>query len=688
MANPPARSLYVDQFADRKIGLAVGFVHAFGRTNQVGAGNWGSTIRLDAQLVTATGRRHDHERYDLPGFNDGLSVQNTHVRDDRDGLAGVLEFKPNSNFTSELDIYHAKIMTATKNASLKAQLGGLPITDGTVDGSGNITAGTFNLGANPNGLISDSENISDNDTLQSFGWRNTLKLNDTWKVTGDVSHNSAKRIERDTEVYGGITSADTLSFTTPNGFGVPQLTVGNPSAYTTPGSIVIRDQTGWSATTPPTAQDGYLKGPTTVDKIDALRLDFTHDLQDGMLQRRAVRRQRHRSHQGSQGGRSADRLGDRRRLRHAPIPGGFVRRPQRRRQRPQPPDLRSGRAALFPGAGPASRSSTTTSCPRPGTSRKASAPSTPSSTSTPRWARSRCAATWACNTSTRTSRRQASRPTSAPASSLNQPGEPPRRPTARSYSNVLPSLNLTGDLGNGNLLRFGAGVELARPNMTDMRNAFSVGPVAATCEDANGNPIPGQTNCTVLSGASGNPYLKPYKAKALDLSYEKYFQNKEGYLSGALFYKKLDTYIVQYDSGTYDFTTIAQRLGVAPAFHGGSYTGQYTTSVNGSGGNLKGFELTAQVPFSMLTSVAERAQGANGSFSDTTSSVKSPNTIGLNPLQAAAAGSIPLPGLSHLNKKLMVYYERAGFSAFIAENSRSLYVGSVANNTVGGAVRR
>ena len=32
----------------------------------------------------------------------------------------------------------------------------------------------------------------------------------------------------------------------------------------------------------------------------------------------------------------------------------------------------------------------------------------------------------------------------------------------------------------------------------------------------------------------------------------------------------------------------------------------------------------------------------------------------------------------------MVYYERAGFSAFIAENARSEYIGSVANNTVGG----
>ena len=45
-------------------------------------------------------------------------------------------------------------------------------------------------------IIDDSENITDNDTLQSFGWRNTIKLTDTWKVVADYSHNSAKRVER------------------------------------------------------------------------------------------------------------------------------------------------------------------------------------------------------------------------------------------------------------------------------------------------------------------------------------------------------------------------------------------------------------------------------------------------------------------------------------------------------------
>jgi iron complex outermembrane receptor protein len=648
---------YVDQFADRKIGIALGFVHAFSRTNEVGSGNWG-----DAKHSGTTTDGTAFTDVNLPGFGGGLSVQNTHKRDDRDGLAGVLEFKPNANFTSEIDFYHAKIQTAIKNAYMKVGLGGLTITNATIS-NGTITSGTFQLGANPNGLISDSENISDNDTLQSFGWKNSLKFSDTWRASVDVSHNSAKRVERDIEVYGGITSADTLSFTTPAGFGVPQLTVGNPSAYTTPGAIVIRDQSGWSGNAA-LAQDGYDKGPTTIDKIDALRVDFTHDLQGGAfsdLQFGANVTKRTKDRKTDEG------------VLNSITGGGF-----------DPLQFPAGSYVEQNVGGTGLNLLTFDPTPAlfPGVKLER------------KYNDDILSKTWNVkeNVSTVYGKLdidtemgkipvrgnvglqyvytdQSSGGYQANASSSVTLTNPASTLTVNGthYGDVLPSLNLTGDLGNGNLLRFGAGIQIARSTLTDMRNSFTVSD---------------DTTHGILVGSSGNPYLKPFKAKALDLSYEKYFANKEGYLSGALFYKKLDTYIVSYTDRQHDFTEAAQRLGVAADPVGG-YIGPYTYNVNGHGGNLKGFELTAQIPFSMLTSWLT-GFGANASFSDTTSSVRAPNTIGNNPTQPANAGTIGLPGLSHLNEKLMLYYERAGFSAFIAENSRSAYIGSVANTTVGG----
>jgi iron complex outermembrane receptor protein len=672
---------YVDQFVDRKIGIALGFVHSFGRSNQVGAGNWsGSHQAFDSEgnnlgtLVPATGATPAHySNVDLP-FGGGLSLGNTHKRDHNDGLAGVLEFKPNANFTSQIDFYHAKILSSVKNAFVKFPLGSLPITNATV-ANGEITSGTLQLGANPGGLIIYSDNISDNDTLQSFGWRNSLKLNDTWRAVADVSHNTAKRVERDIEVYGGITSADTLSFTTPNGFGLPLLTVGNPSAYTAPGSIVIRDQSGWSGRS--SAQDGYDKGPTTIDKIDALRLDFTHDLQAGAfsdLQFGANVTKRTKDRATEEG------------LIVSTTGGGY-----------DPIAYPAGSYVEHNIGGTGINALTFD--PTPGL--------LPGATISRNFNNDILSKSWNVkeNVSTAygkldidtelgkipvrgnvglqyvyTEQSSGGYQANIGSSTTGTNPAPTLTVAGTRYSNVLPSLNLTGDLGNGNLLRFGAGIELARSTLTDMRNSATV--TLATnliCLNPDGTQT-GATNCQGLVGSSGNSYLKPFKAKALDVSYEKYFSNKEGYLSAAVFYKKLDTYIVPYTNGQYDFTQLAQSVGVTNL---PSYIGVYSSTVNGSGGNLKGFELTAQVPFSMFSSWLT-GLGVNASFSDTTSSVKLPNTIGLNPTQPANTGAIQLPGLSHLNEKLMVYYERAGFSAFVADNSRSRYIGSVANSTIGG----
>jgi len=586
-------------------------------------------------------------------------MQNTTLKDDRDGLAGVLEFKPNANFTSEIDFYHAKIKTATKNAFLKANLGGLPITDATV-ANGIVTAGTFHLGANPNGVIDYAENVYDDDTLQSFGWRNSLKLSDTWRATADVSHNTAKRIERDVEVYAGINSADTLSFTTPSGFAVPHLTVGNPSAYTTPGSVVIRDQTGWSGIGG-AAQAGYIKGPTTQDKLDALRLDFTHDLQgvfsDVQFGVNVTKRTKDRTtdegllNSTTNGGHDQVQFPAGSYVEHN-VGGTGV-------------DLLTfdPTVALIPGLG---------------IERKYN-----NDILSKTWDVKENVSTFYGKLDIDTEWNQVAvrgnvglqyvhtdqssggyRAGIGADPTLVNPVST-RTVAGTRYGDILPSLNLTGDLGNGSFLRFAASEQMARTDMTQLRNSFTVGD---------------DTTNKVLSGSEGNPYLKPFKAKALDLSYEKYFANNTGYVSAALFYKKLDTYIVQSTTVGYDFTNLLNQVGYVSQY---GTKGIYTTSVNGQGGNLKGFELTASAPFSLLSSWLT-GFGATASFSDTTSSVRLPNTIGLKPTDAVLPGHISLPGLSHLNEKLMLYYERAGFSAFIAENSRSRYIGSVANTTIGG----
>jgi iron complex outermembrane receptor protein len=187
-------------------------------------------------------------------------------------------------------------------------------------------------------------------------------------------------------------------------------------------------------------------------------------------------------------------------------------------------------------------------------------------------------------------------------------------------------------------------------------------------------------------GSSGNPRLKPFKADTLDLSFEKYFQTK-AYFSAALFYKRLTSYITPLTNIAYDFTAYNTAIGLTttPPPVGSGPVGIYTTTVNGSGGNVRGVELAGSIPFDMFAHWLD-GFGLTGSYSSTMSSVALPNLIGLSPTQQVPlnGGTMQLPGLSHINEKLVFYYERAGFSAFVADNYRSTYVGSVTNSTVGG----
>ena len=104
------------------------------------------------------------------------------------------------------------------------------------------------------------------------------------------------------------------------------------------------------------------------------------------------------------------------------------------------------------------------------------------------------------------------------------------------YSDVLPSLNLVFDLQEDLLLRFGLGKTMARPRMDDMR---------AGADQPELVPNTGSTTEGHWSaGGGGKPDLKPWRAKAVDLSLEKYFQ-KRSYIAVAGFLKKLDSFIYQ-----------------------------------------------------------------------------------------------------------------------------------------------
>ena len=657
---------YIDQFADRTLGLAIGFVHSEGTSNSLANGSWSGSG--PATLTNGT-----VQQVTIP-WAGGLGFESDRNTDKRDGLAAILSYKPNKNFSTQLDVYNATIKTALKKVKINAG-NFTSLTNATLSGT-TVQSGTFGVPAG--GLIVYSENIFDDDKIESLGWKSTLKFADAWTGSLDFNHNKATRIEKDIEAYGGITTAGTLSFTN-GGADIPQFTFSNPTAYTDPTQIAIRDQSGWSGVTYASGpfagktvpQAGYAKGPAITDKLDAVRLDFRRDLPDNSFGLTDVQFGANYSK------RTKDRVTDEGLVVSANN-GGYDRIPY-------PADAYVAtnvggtglnlltfdpQAGLWPGATLLRKYNDDILSKTWGVQEKV----------TTFYAKSNVDTTISgipvtgnvgvqiVNTDQSSAGYRAGVNSNVtltnPAGNLTTQGT--------TYTDFLPSLNLKGDLGAGNVLRFGLSEQIARPTLTDMRNSF-----AASVDTNAGNATFGR-----FVGSAGNPLLKPFKATALDLSYEKYFGTK-AYLSVAGFYKKLDTYITPATNTAFDFTAYAQALGLAIPPKGA--VGTYTTTLNGSGGNLSGTEWTASMPLNLVSPMLE-GFGFTTSYSYTTSSVVLPNLIGLNPSQQVPSGgtTIPLPGLSKTNAKLMLYYERAGFSAFVADNYRSQYVGSVANTTVGG----
>mgnify|MGYP001165197136 FL=1 len=101
-----------------------------------------------------------------------------------------------------------------------------------------------------------------------------------------------------------------------------------------------------------------------------------------------------------------------------------------------------------------------------------------------------------------------------------------------SFTNVLPSVNITFELDEEKLLRFAAYKAIARPDVRQMTAALSLSEDSQfdSAEDTIGQ----------LISAAGNPFLEPLEATNLDISWEWYISDTS-FMSIAAYWKELKT---------------------------------------------------------------------------------------------------------------------------------------------------
>lgn len=218
-------------------------------------------------------------------------------------------------------------------------------------------------------------------------------------------------------------------------------------------------------------------------------------------------------------------------------------------------------------------------------------------------------------------------------------------PTTRgtSYWDVLPSANFSLRFPGDFVIRLAGAREIQRPRFEDMKVSL----------DYSYN-----VNSGVITGNGGTPDLKPYRAWAADLNFEKYFGTK-GYLSAQLFYKKLDSYVYR-DTVAYDYTGLPVVLPpgvVNPA-------GTITRPVNGKGGKLYGFELAGTLPFDIITPALD-GFGLTGGAGYTKTSIR----------PGVGAAAEDLPDYSRWVANGTLFFEKWGFSARGSVRYRSSFVG-------------
>jgi len=625
---------YIDQFQNRTVGIAFGFTRLQGVSGDTTRfGSWGTdTTAYNGQTVNVP--------------YSGLEYFNETYSQSRNGLMGVIQLRPNRDFTSTIDLFYSKYDRTTANRGIQFPLS--DETDNLYDRPGqlvnatlsgnNVTAGTFN---NVRAVLR-NDNVQFSDVSKSIGWNNKLKLNQDWSANLDLSWNSAERTGANIETYGSSSGLGNVSFTA----GSQAITTS--LNYADPNVVRLTDPQGWGGNN--IIQAGYVKFPHNYDKLGAVRFDLTRELDNPWFNKLTF--------------------------------GANVT--NRSKTRDYTENVLTIQGTTDPYASTAFPAGSTTALAGSsginiltfnplanlGTVYDMSPKLHPDIYNKDWVVREKVSTAFAkLNIDTRVG----SMPVrgalglqvvhtqqESTAFSVDEGGgaNENTRPTGSytdgtSYNDVLPSLNLIGDLGNQQSLRLSAAKIMARPNLNDMRASRSFG------FDATRG---------IFSGDGGNPQLKPFRAKSLDLSYEKYWDNK-AYVSAALFYKKLDTYILNAGQD-FDFTPfLLPTTYVAP-----TNIGQYTSPINGSGGNLKGVELSASMPFNLLTRYLD-GFGVVANVAQNSSSVAPPDTAN------GGSGNMALPGLSKRAASLTVYYEKNGFSARVAERYRSDFIGEVATNT-------
>ncbi|MXV45688.1 TonB-dependent receptor [Xanthomonas sp. LMG 8993] len=633
---------YIDQFADRTIGLTIGYAHTDMpiQENQVG-------LYEPWQPVNA--QRPRPGVADGVYFSDGIKALRRTGNQKRDGVMATLQYRPSNAWTSTLDAFHTKaeqIDTANQfELNLSNYNGGytpgLNISNVRVNDSNSFTGGDAS-GVYP--LVRGMYNKRE-DTIDAFGWNNEITAGAV-KITADLNYSKATRDELNLEnnlQRAPMPQLDTVGVTVV-GNGFSQLAPGMD--YSNPDQLFLTNTIYGS---------GYGKVPSVEDVLKGARLQASFPMPEALswfsdldVGVNYANREKQKTQPegnitlGAQG--ESTIASD---LQYAPVNLGFA-----------------GIGALPAWNVPAVVSRYMLFNPSDDASFLVSKAWTVEEKITTAWLRANLDTEWGdvgVRGNIGVQLQSADQSSRANYWDASQPAGSEVRPIddGKTYRDWLPSLNLAFQFPYEQTLRFAMAKQVARPRVDQLRASLEFG-----VDTSTGRP-----------GASGgNPMLDPWRANAIDLSYEKYFAER-AYVAAAFFYKDLKSYIYTQSRDNYDFSALVAGYVPPPGSAPVLTTGTFSAPFNGKGGTLRGVELTASLPLDLVFAPLEGfGIQASATFNDSDVKIRDPESA-----SSVGDGEISLPGLSERVYNLTAYYEHKGFEARVSQRRRSDFIGEIGN---------
>lgn len=229
------------------------------------------------------------------------------------------------------------------------------------------------------------------------------------------------------------------------------------------------------------------------------------------------------------------------------------------------------------------------------------------------------------------------------------------------YTDYLPSLNLNFSLSDTDQLRFAYAKVMSRPDMDKMASSGNF----RFDQKDDGNFINLDSNTS--------PFLRPFYANQVDISYEHYLADGEGAFVFAIWNKDIKNFIEDSVENNFDFVAAGIELPTLPTdadgneviFKNGTYS---HINNNPDAGYIRGVELAYTQTFAFLPG-AWSGLGVNLNFSYTESEITE-----LSNVPGEKGKEAPLKGLSPRVYSATLFYDyEETFSTRISARHRASY---------------